>query len=53
MATPKVLKVAVCLCKGCTFSDFITPMEIISALNMADDATFAPLLGDVPCRVQV
>jgi hypothetical protein len=34
---PEILTIAVCICNEVTFSDFITPMEILSFVNSAHD----------------
>ncbi|KAJ7057941.1 class I glutamine amidotransferase-like protein [Mycena amicta] len=57
---PETLSIAVCLSYEVTLSDFIPPMEIIAAVNQADDPLFgAELRGcmpegeDVPVRFTI
>jgi hypothetical protein len=50
---PQTLTVAVCICNEVTLSDFITPMEILSSLNLADNPMFAAEMGDVPYRIKI
>ncbi|GJJ13710.1 hypothetical protein Clacol_007966 [Clathrus columnatus] len=42
----QILTVAVCICNGVTYTDFIPPMEILSSVNVPATETLA-LLGDV------
>lgn len=51
-APTTLLTCAVCVCEGATFSDFITPIEILYGINWAD-LPFAAPMGHVPYRLQV
>jgi len=50
---PETLTIAVCISEDVTMSDFITPIEIISSLNDADDPIAGAGMGEVPYRVAV
>ncbi|KAJ7756092.1 class I glutamine amidotransferase-like protein [Mycena maculata] len=50
---PETLNIAVCISNEVTLSDFITPMEILSSINVADHPILGPAMGDVPYRIKI
>jgi len=51
---PQTLTVAVCICNDVTLSDFITPVEILSGLNLPDNPAFAMAeIENTPYRVKI
>ncbi|KAJ7030795.1 class I glutamine amidotransferase-like protein [Mycena alexandri] len=50
---PQILSIAVCISDGVTLSDFVTPVEILSHLNLADHPIYGAAIGEVPYRVTI
>jgi len=50
---PEHLKIAVCICEGVTYADFMLPMDLISNVNYADHPVFSKIFGEIPYRVTI